>query len=327
MPTKIEWSDETWNPTVGCSYASDGCRGCYAARDAFGRLRNVPAYAGLAHQRTPDELPRFTGEVRFLPERLDQPTRWKRPRRVFVDSMSDLFHPEVLRGEHEGFPFLAHVFARMVAAPQHTFQVLTKRPQIMRTVLAEPRFRLDVNALLLGLGHPVMPGGMTDPDFRWPTHLWMGTSVEDQRNAELRIPHLLATPAAVRFLSIEPLLGPVDLAASRPPGCTDEGSIDWVIVGGESGPRARAMHPQWVRDLRDQCVGAGVPFLFKQWGEWAPAARSHATHIVEMDGTCHPRYGEAIVPTNGRHGVAVFRWGKKAAGRVLDGRTWDEFPP
>lgn len=319
MPTNIEWTrgddgskGETWNPLAGCEYASPGCTGCYAAREAFGRLRGVPLYAGLAHRRTPDELPRFTGEIRLAPERLDQPLRWKRPRRVFVNSMSDLFHPDVPD------EFVGRVWSTMRDAPQHTFQVLTKRPQRMASLLS--RFRtLDGGSFYIGdRGDPfVLP------------QVWCGTSVENQRYADLRIPHLLATPAAVRFLSVEPLLGPVDLSAWLHGGfgrAGDHDEIDWVIVGGESGPRARAMHPQWVRDLRDQCTDNGVPFLFKQWGEWGPARWERATHIVEMDGTRHPRYGEAIAPIVDRGGAPMYRWGKKAAGRALDGRTWDEFP-
>jgi protein gp37 len=211
--------------------------------------------------------------VTLHPDRLDAPRRWRTPCRVFVNSMSDLFHSQVPDG------FLAQVFAVMVATPWHTYQVLTKRPARMRALLPEV-----------------------------PPNVHLGVSAEDQKHAELRIPVLLRTPAAVRFVSAEPLLGPVVLR----PGWLDldaatGAGIGWVIAGGESGRTARPMRPEWPRSLRDQCQAAGVPFFFKQWGEWAPAP---------------------MRPTpNGAPGVGMVRVGKKAAGRHLDGRTWDEFPP
>jgi protein gp37 len=343
VSTEIQWTDETWNPTVGCSRVSPGCDNCYAIRVAAREMQ--PAHVGLTRSAGADEhrgeprdrearvgdatageqtlSPRrtldWTGEVRLLPDRLDTPLHWRKPRRVFVDSMSDLFHPEVLKADDGNpTPFLARVFAVMVQAEQHTFQVLTKRPQVMRAVLSEPMFRLDVNTELLRRGHAVMPGGMTDPSFRWPSNIWLGTSVENQRYADLRVPHLLATPAAVRFLSIEPLLGPVDLYGWLPDPENDKFGpvtprVDWVIGGGESGPGARPMHPDWVRSIRDQCTHAGAPFFFKQWGEYAPVDERGRS------GGC-PR----VVPMG--FGMSMAKMGKKAAGRELDGRTWDEYP-
>jgi protein gp37 len=301
----IEWTDATWNPVVGCQAVSPGCDHCYAARQASTRLAGVPVYAGLAKDGV------FTGEVRCLPERLDQPLKWRRPRRIFVNSMSDLFHPDVLKGgtipveAPGGYPFLAHVFARMVAAEQHTFQVLTKRPAIMAAVMRSARFKLDVNAILLTLGHPVMKGGMSEPDTPWPSHIWMGTSIESDKYA-FRADHLRETPAAVRFLSLEPLLGPVDHVSLR--------GIDWVIVGGESGPGARSMSPAWARLVRDRCVNLDIPFLFKQWGEWAP---SKVQAAVSDERGVSVDLGEVEI---------LRRIGKKAAGRELDGRTWDQYP-
>jgi protein gp37 len=330
--SSIEWTDETWNPTVGCSRVSPGCDGCYAIGVAHRAMQ--PAHAGLTvrhHGRDAEVAGRstdWTGEVRLLPDRLDTPLRWRKPRRVFVDSMSDLFHPDVLKSdvhaEGSAAPFLASVFAVMVMAEQHTFQVLTKRPQMMRAVLDEPMFRLDVNAELLRRDHSVMPGGMTSPSFRWPANIWLGTSVENQRYADLRIPHLLATPAAVRFLSIEPLLGPVDLSPWLDADLADR--PDWVIVGGESGHGARPMHPQWVRALRDQCGQWDVPFFFKQWGEHAPYAPEqrplgNGVH-VELDGSWRS-VGESLPSPTAE---LMRRCGKKEAGRELDGRTWDEMP-
>lgn len=342
MGTGIEWTDETWNPIVGCSAVSPGCDHCYAERESAGRLRNVPVYQGLT------EDGKWTGQVRFIPERLDQPLRWKRPRRIFVNSMSDLFHPEVLKMEHHnGFPPLAWIVAVMVATERHTFQVLTKRPQVMAAVLREPMFKLDVNACLLQMGHTVMRGGMSETDTPWPAHIWWGTSIESQSYA-FRARYLLETPAAVRFVSAEPLLGPLWL---RPylDGCrpgshseltgqqlNDGGAeasevwvrvadrgLDWVICGGESGPGARPMHPDWARSLRDQCQEAGVAFLFKQWGEWAPRRdRDYVDLSIALDGrTWRGPDVTAAIGARGMH-----RYGKHAAGRELDGRTWDEYP-
>lgn len=355
--SRIEWTDETWNPAVGCERVSPGCDNCYAVRVAHRQMQ--PAHVGLtgfddSGERRPG--PYWTGEVRLLPERLEEPLRWRKPRRVFVGSMTDLFHPAVPNG------FIEDVFGVMARAPQHTFQLLTKRSRRMAAWASWP--------LRAGFTHwaPVqdrVPGCERMAADEWPgwplPNVWLGTSVENQRYADLRIPHLLATPAAVRFLSIEPLLGPVWLDMSdwwdpcragcecRQPddadrfdcGCdgpctggTEEldeewrartPKIGWVIVGGESGPGARPMHPQWVRDLRDQCVEAGVPFFFKQHGEWAPAcngANAREACWVLLDGST--RGAPSACPAEGA--VPIWRIGKKAAGRELDGRTWDEYP-
>lgn len=361
--TGIEWSDASWNPTVGCQYASDGCTRCYAAREAAGRLSTHPLYVDLAVKHTNDGGPaRFTGEVRVVPERLDQPLRWRRPRRIFVDSMSDLFHPSV------PLPFLTKVFAVMASAPQHTFQVLTKRPHRMAEVVGHPLFMDAVRALT----HTVAPSGLQG--IVWPLpNVWLGTSVESQEWADRRIPHLLATPAAVRWVSAEPLLGPVDLILAggityhhgraghrdfdgywhdEEPEWT-EGAIDWLVAGGESGPGARPMHPDWPRLLRDQCRAAGVPYLFKQWGEWRAVAVVDAPEMAGGRAFQHPDGGrqsatirrtsskaftsgrtELMQPGDENRGgvrmldldtVAV-RVGKRAAGRELDGRLWDEYP-
>lgn len=337
--SKIEWTEKTWNPTVGCEYVSEGCRGCYAAREAFGRLSKNPDYAGLAVRPSPGELPRFTGELRMLPDRLKQPLSWRKPCRVFVNSMSDLFHPDVLKMVYEptGRPFLAELFAVMAQAQRHTFQILTKRPKLMAMVFGSAQFRLDVNAMLLRDGYPVMRGGMDDPSFRWPKNIWCGTSVEDQKTADFRIPQLLQVSAATRFLSIEPLLGPVTLkewfgyndpnddGAYAARGADDQ-EIHWVIVGGESGPQARPMHPDWVREIRDECVDAGVPYFFKQWGEWAPLTgyETMGDNRIAMDPDGRSRPLRDALP--GPDTVRMGRLGKKNAGRELDGCTWDEYP-
>ena len=272
--TGIEWAQATWNPLVGCTHVSAGCDHCYAAREASGRLSGLPAYQGLA------VAGRFTGEVRLLHEKLDQPIRWRKPRRVFVNSMSDLFH--------DGVPdeYIAKVFAIMARAHWHQYQVLTKRPGRMSSLLGGDQWPYlladamdkfsrdrgeDIGVRLMY--RTQLTGGSMLP----LRNVWLGTSVEDQKWANVRIPQLLRTPAAVRFLSMEPLLSAVDLgpwlAVDRAAPVVGLGSrgIDWVIVGGESGPGARPMHPDWARDLRDQCLAARVPFFMKQLGAFQRA--------------------------------------------------------
>jgi protein gp37 len=326
MPTKIEWAEETWNPVVGCSKVSEGCRNCYAIRDAR-RLAGNPnakiraVYDGLTVIE--GGRPNWSGEVRLVWERLEIPLRRKKPTRWFVNSMSDLFH-EKLPDEA-----IDRVFAVMALCPQHTFQVLTKRPERMlqwakslEAVAAEhaPFTKRSVfqggiygttdgaftAAQVLNLRWLKAGGGRAFPNHPWPLpNVWLGVSVEDQATADKRIPLLLQTPAAVRFVSYEPALGPVDFNPflPMPPGeswsyevCHAIGSVDpyldWIIAGGESGRGARPAEAEWFRAVRDQCVAAGVPFFFKQWGEWSPEGRV----------------------------------GKKAAGRLLDGEIWEQMP-
>lgn len=274
--TTIEWTDRTWNPTVGCSKASPGCDNCYAIGVAHRAMQ--PAHAGLTvrSERGTD----WTGEVRCIPDRLNEPLRWRKPSMVFVNSMSDLFHPDI------PLDFLGDVWLAMHNAHTkrgHTFQVLTKRPQRMARALGPD-----------GIDWYAVEGPVPNPE----PGIWLGTSIESDRYA-FRADHLRNTPAAVRFLSLEPLLGPL-------PSLNLDG-IGWVIVGGESGPGARPMHPDWVRDIRDRCVDAGVPFFFKQWGAWGPDQ------------------AEAILASGGDT-TGLRPMGKKATGRLLDGRTWDEMP-
>lgn len=323
--TRIEWTEATWNPITGCTLVSEGCRHCYAARLAATRLRDHPSRAGLARVNASGEA-KFTGEVRFNEDWLDQPLRWRRPRRVFVCAHGDLFHESVPD------EWIDRVFAVMALASQHTFQVLTKRPERMRDYLGAHDVGLRWRDLMperarVHIGRAVnwTCGGLSN--------VWLGTSVEDQATADARIPHLLATPAAVRFVSAEPLLGAVDLttvAMNTPDEADDpcrenvlrphEGwpALDWIIVGGESGAGARPMHPDWARSLRDQCQAAGVPFFFKQWGAWAAIKDDGGSWIdewrVRADGTM------------GADGAPMQPVGKSAAGRLLDGRTWDDMP-
>jgi protein gp37 len=322
--TSIEWTrgddgsaGASCNPIVGCTECSPGCANCYAARLAATRLRSTYQYKDLAVIApdgaipTPAALrygktPRWTGEVRFLPERLNEPRHWKKPRRIFVCDMGDLFHEKV----HD--EWIDQVFAMMVDCPQHTFQVLTKRAERMRDYLR----KVSVDQILQhvrGLGN-VLALGNTLPN------VWCGVSVENQHFADERIPVLLETPAAVRWISAEPLLGPIsfgEVMRALPPGHLYWPPLDWVVCGGESGPNARPMHPDWARSLRDQCQAAGVPFFFKQWGEWA-GGNSFVGPVRETRELHGTRLDEPY--------TTVFRVGKKKAGRRLDGREWSEFP-
>ena len=313
--TKIGWTDATWPVVTGCTHISEGCDHCYAATLTSGRLAHLPEYAGLA------EHGRFNGTVRCLPGRLDWPLKWRKPRRIFVCSMSDLFH--------EGVPdsFIAEVFAVMAASRQHTFQVLTKRHGRMKSLLRSKEFAEAVRIAYLTLPSDI-PSAY---GYAWPLpNVWLGVSAEDQHWAQIRVHALLATPAAVRWVSAEPLLGPIDLRNLKAGNgalidalCGDvkspdgtiyaacPGSVDWVVAGGESGAGARPMHPDWARSLRDQCQDARVPYLFKQWGahRWIEhSAYDHATQCWVADG------------------IEPQRVSKKLAGRELDGRTWDEYP-
>jgi protein gp37 len=293
--TSIEWTDATWNPIRGCSRVSEGCRNCYAERVASRFSGEGMPYEGLAKNG------KWTGKTRVVLEHLDDPSRWRRPRRIFVNSMSDLFHESLDDGA------IDEVFAIMLATPRHTFQVLTKRPERMLAYskrLAEFREHQPESFGVFDFAR-----GVTGEEPKWPApNVWLGVSVENQAAADERIPLLLQTPAAVRFLSCEPLLGSVNAAPYLGQRCvcsaldgrhTDacrglaRRGVDWVIAGGESGNGARPMYLPWARSLRDQCAAASVPFFFKQWGE---------------------------------HDADLYRVGKRVAGSLLDGQSHKEFP-
>lgn len=371
--TAIEWTDATWNPTVGCSIVSPGCINCYAMKMAARIERMSPhidAYRGLTQPSKAG--PVWTGTVRWSKPVDWKPLHWKRPRRIFVNSMSDLFHDDLPDAA------IDDVFAVMALSPRHTFQVLTKRPERMRRWFnssaqpiegAERRDDVAMAALAirdqLGTRNGLL--AFSDEECliqadRWPLpNVWLGVSAERQQEADDRIPHLLATPAAVRFVSAEPLLGPLDLYNGDPdprlgghqatktflgdwwephdnPRGPSRHGVDWVIVGGESGPNARPMHPDWVRSLRDQCLVAEVPFFFKQWGEWLAGEANrdptkgpmHAYRRCDNSSFCWPSNNRAhsfdhpTDPWSGR--VAARRVGKKAAGNLLDDRLHQEFP-
>lgn len=261
----IGWTDATWNPVHGCSRVSEGCRFCYAEKEShrFGWTKS-----DWTARNAPDN-------VQLRPERLDQPLRWRKPRKIFVNSMSDLFHEQI------PFGFIAQVFAVMALCPQHQFQVLTKRPERMLEFFSD---YAAGGRHIWEAGQGIrMPRGTDKPAPGWPLpNVWLGVSVEDQRTADERIHLLLQTPAAVRWISAEPLLGPVDLRYLQPgdtpveidalsgthgvlrPHGGENARLDWVVVGGESGPNARPMMHTWAQRLRDQCHAAGVAFFMKQ---------------------------------------------------------------
>lgn len=335
----IEWTDCTWNLASGCTKVSPACHVCYIDR--------TPPFR-IAGRRFDGEGVGASTDLILHPERLHWPLRWRRPRLVFVNSLSDVFHEQIEDS------YLVEMFAVMALAPRHTFQVLTKRHGRMRSLLGSDAFRdavaTEVDRLATMEKSPVEPrvrdavrsrvAKWLDPlpGGRWPLpNVWLGVTVEDQKWADIRIPALLRTPAAVRFLSCEPLLGPVSLHRYLPNGYGEGAlhnpthsplpqhalpTLDWVITGGESGPKARPTNPEWVRTLRDQCTASGIAYFHKQWGEWAPDG--HFTgHLNALgrdqhafEGSTDPRFTHTVVR----------RVGKKAAGRLLDGRTWDERP-
>ena len=325
MPSKIEWTDETWNVVTGCTKVSAGCTHCYAERMSK-RLAGRCGY--------PKDDP---FKVTLHPDKLDQPLKWKKTRKIFVNSMSDLFHEDVPD------EFIDEVFAVMADAGQHTFMILTKRPERMKQYLSPDNPRYTARKVF---NLTKDPAGKFDCDLHWPLiNVWLGTSVENQKAADERIPLLLQTPAAVKFISAEPLLGEIIINRYlKWPICkywfadgnpNEYGKyhwekqklvgvgwtgIDWVITGGESGPGARPMHPDWVRSLRDQCQAAGTKFFFKSWGDWLPNDQEYDYCDCNPGGVNYEQKHELV------GNVAMCRVGKKKSGRKIDGRTWDEKP-
>lgn len=339
----IAWTDATWNPVTGCDKASPGCDNCYALTMA----RRLQAMGQPRYQLDGD--PRTSGPgfgVSCHEDVLSQPLRWRKPRMIFVCSMSDLFHPKV-PAEH-----IAKVWSVMAATPWHVYQVLTKRSARMRSLLNSAEFTAEVRreverrststtSAVLDLRRCPLP------------NVWIGVTVEDQERAEQRIPDLLETPADVLWVSAEPLLGAVDLTSVDGVNVLDPNdtghenglcwqpgpAVDWVVGGGESGPKARPIHPAWARSLRDQCLAAGTAFFFKQWGAWAPwvghpeGEEGPGDTFVNPDGqTGHVWYSEHLgYPTNVAgpwcpESHIMHRVGSRLAGRLLDGRTWDQYP-
>lgn len=375
--SKIEWTQSTWNPITGCDKVSQGCKNCYAE---------------IMHRRLMKMHPRkyskpFLGNIQMHEKDLTIPMERMVPTVYFVNSMSDLFHPSV------PFEFVAKVFICMGLCPHHTFQILTKRPERALEFFKEYEYfgfgddrttdelAMDFHPWLYDKKTHQLRQDLRNAGWFWDSYgdddsrfifendaplknVWIGVSVEDQKAANERIPLLLQIPAAVRFLSCEPMLGPIDLSicTTWPPSkCTkcgfvgrgllvDEGTecpecdsfmdrlpmIDWVIVGGESGHKARPMHPDWVRAIRDQCNACSIPFFFKQWGQWGPYEKAMAllkgdqalgvfdyVHVYR-DGKTDPNPPWQDV--DAERCEWMFKLGKHAAGNVLDGQTHLNYP-
>jgi protein gp37 len=344
--SKIEWTDATWNPLRAknpetgklghhCVKISPACTHCYAA-SMNKRLGTTLDYSSSSPAET------------FLDtEALQQPLHWKRPRKIFVCSMTDIALECYSDGQ------LDVIFSVMAATPWHTYQVLTKRIERLAAYFHGLRAAADAHAPQTkhGLFNPTqvlnlrmlagsqVPGGILGRAFSapWPLpNVQIGVTAENQKCAEERLPWLMQVPAAGRFLSCEPLLGPIDLRLGDSFGVPTAAEpcrelhwlLHWIIAGGESGQQARPMHPDWARSLRDQCQAAGVPFFFKQWGEWVPASESDDADSmlcrISMDGT----RGNLVTLNSEqwKHASLMARVGKKKAGRLLDGREWNEFP-
>ena len=357
--TGIEWTDSTWNPIVGCSVVSPGCTNCYAMKMAARIEAMQPGshYAGTTHASKAGAV--WTGKLALAPDSiLTKPLRWHRPRKIFVNSMGDLFHESVPDA------WIDRVFAVMALTPQHTYQVLTKRSARMRAYMAGHESKIPYlgrmpleRVHLEAAAHMEGDGGYMDAlkragniyslylDAPWPLpNVWLGVSTEDQRRAAERVPDLLATPAAIRFVSAEPLLGPIRFDRIRVTpdhhtmidalrGYALEGGgrtrLHQIIAGGESGPNARPAHPDWVRSFRAQCAVAGAAFFFKQWGEWHPRRPAYAKDLFAA------RQSVIVSPngatTSGLMAYPADAWvmdriGKSAAGRLLDGVEHNAMP-
>jgi protein gp37 len=313
--TKIEWTEYSLNPFKGCSKVSSGCQHCYAEVMA----RRLQAMGKRGYEGVIDKNG-WTGRVNFVPEVLDKLAEWKKPKRIFINSMSDTFHEHCLRWWHD------HLFKMMIKYNQHTYYILTKRPHNIPEIIINEGDNLD--------------------------HIWLGVTVESQKHVG-RVDQLCEAWPGRKFVSIEPCLDAVDLRSYLPPRAVDMigeydpakeieqkqefmqrtlNAIRWVIVGGESGHGARPLYPGWARSLRDQALQAGVPFFFKQWGEWLPCWQTPADGPVWMgiiDAATFSRIDKELRkrdpdPNNGMSDYS--RVGKKTAGRMLDGREWNEIP-
>lgn len=328
--TKIEWAEKSWNPIAGCTKCSPGCLNCYAERMAK-RLY----WMGMARPSTLPEYMNFekgwlNGHIDFLEHRLKQPLHWRKPSRIFVCSMSDLFHEKV------PFEFIDKVHAAMIMAIRrgryHTYLILTKRIKRMLKYYSSNRRPQLFDILEKDYDEFIGFFGIN-----WPFPvLHLSVSISNQPEADEKIPILLQIHAAVRGLIIEPMLGSINIDKwiwgnkCPDPQCGDstwdhycqlgEQLLHWVVVGGESGPGARPMHPDWVRNIRDQCIAAGVPFYFKQWGEWLPVSQMTKEQKEVNKLSWWPNRVTDI------RGERFLRFTKKKAGCILDGKEWKQLP-
>jgi protein gp37 len=312
--TGIDYLDATWNPIImRCDRVGTGCANCW----------HLPMAKRHAANPTRPESHRaaYSGGPFVLSETaLTLPMKWKKPRRIGVQFMGDLYHKDV------PFEWIDRVKAVEALCPQHTFIELTKRPERMAEYLSDRESWVAQAVMARDYADGVDFDASDASLSAWPLpNVHLGTSIENQEAADERIPHLLKCPAAVRFLSVEPMLGPINLTPhmteitrSTATEVDETILIDWVIVGGESGPNARPMHTDWVRSIRDQCQAAGVAFFFKQWGEWRP--------LSTVGGRQELPFGEYILPTADHPGFGFAKVGKAKAGRLLDGREWNQLP-
>ena len=317
--SSIEWTDATWNPIVGCTIVSPGCTNCYAMSQAARIERMTKGgthYKGTT--RIVKDIPVWTGLVQQAPDHIwTAPLKWKKPRRIFVNSMGDLFHESVPDA------WIDKVMAVAALTPHHTYQFLTKRSKRLRDYMSKGAVE---NVYAEACRHDQT---LTDR-WKWPLpNVWHGISAEDQTRADERIPDLLATPAAVRFISFEPLLGDVFIE-----NWLATGAFHWAIAGGESGAQARPMHPDWARAIRDHCAAAGVAFFFKQWGNFVPGHYSQSRHTALLDPSDGAGCGLVLGPPphsqqsvkDWGDGYISVRVGKSRAGRLLDGITHNAMP-
>jgi protein gp37 len=374
MASKIEWTEETWNPVVGCSIVSPGCTNCYAMKMAarLEAMGSAPHYAGTTMKTKAGAV--WTGTVTGAPDSvLYAPLKRRKPTIYFVNSMGDLFH-EAVTDE-----MIDRVFAVMALSRQHTFQILTKRAARMRQYMAGRSAKLarHMTEAFISLAPAVPTKGralrtpwpvvqdraadlFADPDrvvmSQWPLpNVWLGVSAEDQARWAERVPELLWTPAAKRFVSVEPMVGEIDPSVIDVQGghftvdplrwdtdCEDDDGedvpdvppLDWIIVGGESGKSARPMHPDWARILRDACAEAGVAFFFKQWGEWAPGEANSLRKTLAVDGAHWFDDRWDFVRITAAEGAEmhcddepdVWKVGKRHSGRLLDGVEHNAMP-
>lgn len=333
--SKIEWTEGTWNPVTGCTKVSQGCKNCYAER-IYERFHGHGSFKQVICHK----------------ERLQQPFKIKKPSMIFVNSMSDLFHEAV------SFDFIDEVFAVMMCCPQHIFQILTKRPKRMlewfswKNTIWKNEGMQGPERIRYQAYHSWGKNIDYDSGNYWPLkNVWIGVSCEDQKNANDRIHYLNMVPAAVKFISCEPLLGAIDFEKAIGDSLKWHAGglkncIGWVIAGGESGPHARPMHPDWVRSLHDQCAANNIPFFFKQWGEWAPVDTVDPTGdiiwLIEKDGHLIERKKPIEHICINHHGYTskraddvickteenqiLYRFGKYISGNILDGKQYLEFP-
>lgn len=351
----IGWTGKCWNIIGGCTNESTGCLNCWSRKLVGTRFRENPRYDGLTVVRG-DGKPHWTGKISLFEDRLEEPMHWRKPQLVFVASQADLFHPGVPE------EFIDRAFAIMALCPHHTFQILTKRPQRMREYLSDEhevqeriatalgkmldgqwiwnegkRFRNRIERMIgLFYGYETESDEDTGEEYDvqsaetvWPLrNVWLGTSTENQETFDKRAPELLDIAWPVHWLSIEPQVGSIVI----PDNYLRE--LEWIVLGGESGTGARPMHPDWARSVRDQCEATGIPFFFKQTGEWlgwqhqwGPFWKSIRGDEVDSHAWPDITGEEPEGWIADLHDDVVYQWvGKKAAGDILDGKRYQQFP-